>query len=51
MADANSHELRERILGVVKKNVLDVVEGLEPAKFSTQSTLADMGADSLQVIC
>ncbi|MES2963051.1 MAG: phosphopantetheine-binding protein [Bdellovibrionota bacterium] len=41
---------RDEILVVVKKNVLEVLDGLNPDEFSPTKPLTDLGADSLRTV-
>jgi acyl carrier protein len=41
---------RVEILGVVRTNILEIVEEAQGKEITEESTLSDLGADSLQVV-
>jgi len=41
---------REQIFGVVRKNIVNIVEGVPPDAVSEDISMRDLGADSLQIV-
>ncbi len=41
---------RDHVLSVVKKNLVDAVEGLTPEAVDTQKSMKELGANSLDIV-